>query len=209
MKLSKMRTIVIAVILVGVMAFGVSGYWTNTLNLNGTFKAAKMDVIFVNPCVASELSPYIHADAVISADKKTVDFKIENMYPGAMAKLNVTAQNVGTIPVKLDNVVLTTDNDVLAGYLQCYGYVGYKNPLDVIHTQNLSAIPFNILNLDTLLNSNVMLDTMVLQPNGQFYFSSLIPGQGFYIKLDDNAPGMMQGQEVTVSMTIDWKQFNQ
>lgn len=137
MKKSKLiaLTLVIAIMLMG------AGYaaWQETLTINSTVSTGELNMQFVDhgiyPLKGSFdnmilQNDYFKIDS-FNQDKVNdkVDIVVSGMYPGATFLYDLRADNIGTIPATVENIVidLTKTDDLFANTLRVSGAVIHEN----------------------------------------------------------------------------------
>lgn len=227
----KKRTKMIALLMVLAFALTGVGYaaWTDTLYINGNVKTGSLDVDYVSGCLfGATICPAIVADQYVTKsieyiDDNTCKVTIGNLYPGAKVWFDVAQKNKGSIPVKFDKATITfSGNTELVPYLQARGsYVADTNGGSIL--DGFASGIFlgggsiynptfgSLANLGTAMTS--ALQGKVFQPGGWICFADEEQNGDepscIYVKLADNAPNEVQGKEITFTITMDWKQFNQ
>lgn len=113
-------------LVVAVMMMG-AGYaaWTDQLVINNSVSTGHLNVNFPEDgtvevyesdvAVAEDGLTRTYKEAVVDADDHQVNVTIDNLYPGAVAKVTVPFYNDSTIPVKLDDVDFGTITDATNG----------------------------------------------------------------------------------------------
>lgn len=94
-------------LVVAVMLMG-AGYaqWTDVLKVENTVTTGDMNVKFIDEFAYEWENPYIDCQIDPSDNAKTETVTITNMYPGSVAVYEAGLQNFGTLPAKIENVVV-------------------------------------------------------------------------------------------------------
>lgn len=102
----KRTRIVTVALLVSFVLLGVGyGLWSTPVTINNTVKTAKFDVVFVGiPTVTQSANMNVTAN---NPGSNKLNYNFNGIYPGSLATITQSAQNTGTIPVKLNSVVLS------------------------------------------------------------------------------------------------------
>lgn len=199
---------------IGLVGAGYAS-WTDSLTITNNVETGNLNVEFIAPnfsSIEASASDYVVVDPVVR-NTKTVDFTFKNLYPGATFRTLTEVQNKGTIPVKFDKatVAFTGDiTDILKNNttvnFDCWVFDANGNHIDTI-VPGVSNI--TLTNLEAVLNStlaNVQLEPGAYislgNPNGQ----SIDQLMNFALGDVDEAA---ENQNLTFSITFDWKQFNQ
>lgn len=107
------KTRVIAAALMAAVISAGAGYaaWTDTLNINTTASTGTMNVEFTKGLLApgkANLGTYV--TSTLNQSAKVVDVTLSNMYPGSGLLYSLQFENLGSIPVTIDNVKIEWDN---------------------------------------------------------------------------------------------------
>ena len=109
----KKHKILIVALAMAVMCTGAGyAYWTQTLNINNTVNTGNMDVGFIsatdaawdNGYISRNCSALVTLSAIVADNKQSLDFTVNNFYPGAGASLDFVVQNTGTVAAKITDV---------------------------------------------------------------------------------------------------------
>ena len=224
----KKRTKMLVMIMVLAFALTGVGYaaWTDTLVINGSVATGDLDVDFVSGricgltfCPAIAADPYV-TKSIKYIDDDTCEVTIGNLYPGAKVWFDVAQQNKGSIPVKFDKATITFDGDTeLVPYLKARGsYIadtkggGLLLPNVFLGGGTIFHPTFgNLSELGTAMTS--ALQGKQFNKDGWICFAEEQQSEDtpscIYVKLDESAPNDVQDKEITFTITMDWKQFNQ
>lgn len=178
-------------------------------------------------------SPHMNVNVAINPQNpKLLDVTINNLYPGGIAIIGARIKNEGTIPVKFSNATLTvnpSDSAVLP-YLYAFPIVtlsqtGSDKITDMTFVADV-AVFAPLSNLADTLNNSVVLKNTVLQPGGWMSFSNpanypadypeeiralmadFDPSNSIIFWLNDSAPNSTQGQSITFTLGLEFKQWN-
>lgn len=105
----KKAKILTAALVAGLLTMG-AGYaaWTDNLNITNIIQTGELASTFTQASAVGD--PYVTASASAIAPTgrtNSINFTIQNLYPGAGATLNASFKNDGTIPAKIGNVVVS------------------------------------------------------------------------------------------------------
>lgn len=141
-------------LVVAVMMMG-AGYaaWTDQLVINNSVSTGHLNVYLEEGTVEvyeSDVAVDVdgldrdYAEALVDvADDHQVNVTIDNLYPGAVAKVTIPFYNDSTIPVKLDDVTFGTITDVSGKSLDAVvtivnkSYVGSSVEIEPEDTEEL------------------------------------------------------------------------
>lgn len=199
-------TLVVAIMMIG----AGYAYWTDQLVINNNVTTGEMNVEFIDPHFSeSELSSrndYIILHEV-ARDAKTVQFKLENLYPGVQYDTLTEMQNKGTIPAVFDNAVVTFEGDPddilknnLNVYFDCWIY-----DENGTHIHTIFGSSTTVANLESALNN--ALAGLRLEPGQYLTFQGESVDQLMRYELN---PALEEGEltNLIFDITINWKQHN-
>jgi hypothetical protein len=204
------------------VTLGVTGFayawWTETLQIDGSVNTGELTVKMGNFGGAywqhiwwADVSSHITYAYEILDGGYTVKMTLGNYYPGASVRFNVPIKNVGTIPAKIDSVVLnvTSDPGGLKDYIYTRSWVRQWDK-DGNQIWNSGWPPFVPLEqLDEQIY--VQLLGRVLKPGEIFFFGSE-PGSEnegcLYFRLETTAPDTTENKTITFTLTFTFKQWN-
>jgi predicted ribosomally synthesized peptide with SipW-like signal peptide len=113
---------VLAILLIVALAATSVGYayWTETIDINGTVQAGNLDVAFVDDAPTTPTTSdnensldVATCSADVSDDGNELVIEIGNAYPGYECYIDFGVENVGSIPVDLNEIVLGAVDDAL------------------------------------------------------------------------------------------------
>ena len=106
----------ILVLVMGTLGFAYAA-WVDGLVIAGTVNTGDIDVQFTDAVVCFDQSKDIASgSADISADGKTLTVTIDNYYPCAGGKVYYLVENFGSVPVHLEDKIITV-NEPIEGML--------------------------------------------------------------------------------------------
>jgi len=205
------------VLVVAIMLMG-AGYaaWTDQVVITNNVETGFLEVQFIDPNFSStELSgsAYVNLQPVVR-DKKTVQFTLSNLYPGAVFSTLTEIQNKGSIPVKFDNAVVTF-GEGSSQDLKDNITVGYDCWIFDAKGQHIGSVPGDYVPLTQLQASlNSALVNLQLEP-GQYVSIVGTPnpeGQSVDQLMTYTVnSGLTKAESSSLSfdITFNWKQFNQ
>lgn len=195
-----------------VLAMGLLGtgyaYWTDALQVESTVStgnlAVEWEVAEQMPAHSNENAEYTPGE--ITADKKGAILNIENMYPGSKTSYYATAENKGTIPVKVAQIKITAEGDTqLAEELTFTGWYS----LYPEEGTGQKAVHIPIASSRGLEALNQELERKLPELNTQ----AIVPGMDIHFRIDaelnKNIDNSFQNKSVKLTTNIDWQQFNQ
>ncbi|ERI92092.1 hypothetical protein HMPREF1982_02632 [Clostridiales bacterium oral taxon 876 str. F0540] len=106
MKKAKVLT---AALVAGLLTMG-AGYaaWTDNLNITNVIQTGELAATFTSASASGDAYVTANASAIAPTGRtNSINFTIQNLYPGAGATLNASFKNDGTIPAKIGSVVVT------------------------------------------------------------------------------------------------------
>ncbi|MFZ5352000.1 MAG: SipW-dependent-type signal peptide-containing protein [Bacillota bacterium] len=214
----KKTRFIAAVLCVAIVLMG-AGYaaWTDQLVINNTVKTGNLDVSFNEEYCYTQV--YIgdedYITATMETSPKVLDVTIDNMYPGTEVCVNSNMSNFGTIPAKFDKATVTIDPESTQALVDAieipwlYYYI-YDENGDYVDSGSQSFTGVTLTNLESKINT--MLAGVQLEPGHNIVLTGE-PGdtmnKHFDILLPSTAGDDTESGNVSFSITLDWKQFNQ
>lgn len=219
--------ILIVALALAVMCTGAGyAYWTQSLTINNTVSTGNLDVAFIDPTeVDWETNNYLwdcHSNhvtvgAIIAGNGQSLDFTVENFYPGAGASLNFVVQNTGSVAAKITDITGTiTKNTELCNAFDfkfdkvevlkanVFGFlVPYREDIIKVEADNVPDLAVGLTNAlkDIILEPG---DTLVLKSDG--WFNTGIGGEeenpGYEIIMDKDITGHQYEKE-TAKFKLD------
>ncbi|MGB9662125.1 MAG: hypothetical protein ACPL5F_08930 [Moorellaceae bacterium] len=116
--MKKVRFISLALVLALALMGAAFAAWTETINVNGSVATGNYDVTFSSSSTNDEgttVDPGLDKNvgqsvATLGADSKSITVTASNAYPGYNAIVTYKIKNTGTIPLKVNNAVITNTN---------------------------------------------------------------------------------------------------
>jgi hypothetical protein len=245
MKFSKATAIpILLIILLGAIGFSYA-WWTEALVINGNVGTGDFNVKIVatgkqwgGPGMPLEAPLYFHIKVKyvtyawdLSKEiynppcppgawaGNTLTITIGNLYPHGYTQVGISFPiiNIGTIPAKLESVVLTvTSGDGLVPYLRYYFGVRHYSARNATGHRELlwsyfsggESVPFKPFEqLDDELYS--ALSGRVLRPDEVFSFDGEEGEEGSIgFRLIETTPNEFEGKSITFTLTFNFKQWN-
>lgn len=226
--MKRSRVIALALV-VAVMLMG-AGYatWYDTTTLTGTVRTGNLDMQITaattrtgdnqaqneaHPEDTWHMYDWTHANSINhDANSVTVDFK--DLYPGGVVQVDMTTENKGTIPAKLESisVQLLGGNADLFNALQAQ--TSWKADINGDGTQDTwghvkwgewGNVPTELNNLAADLTSK----KIVIEPKGYLKFDGENQEPGcIQFRLDPNAGNAYQNQWCQFKVTFNWAQWS-
>lgn len=108
------------------------GYWTETLEAQGTITTGNLNVYWDNPSAVKGGAPgQATCEAWVPGghDSNLLKVALTNLNPGAQCALSARIRNAGTVPVQVSvgEPAITGANPLLDKYLETDGYIGCEN----------------------------------------------------------------------------------
>ena len=211
------KLITLALILTFTLCGVAYAAWTDQLFINGDVKTGSFAMKWIDntgyPKIIGDQGHLMDV-SIEQVDDHHTRVTLSNVYPGAVGKFDVLAQNAGSIPVKFQNadVIFDNPNDPAIAYLNAWGdFVADENNDN--HQDKWGHFNKVLLqNFDDEMNSNAYLAQVVLQPGGWISFNKDAgdpKDNCIYIELDPSAPNAAEGKTIGFTLVTNWKQFNQ
>jgi predicted ribosomally synthesized peptide with SipW-like signal peptide len=219
--------ILIVALAIAVMLTGAGyAYWSQTITIDNTVNTGNMDVGFLCPDDEDWDDGYItgnHSDLVElvverAADRQSIDFTVNNFYPGAGASLDFVVKNTGTVAAKISQITgNVTSNQALCDALN-YQFtkvvrVDVNRHYSYYDIQDVNAN--NVPDLATGLTN--ALDDIILQPGDVLILVADNPGNhnddeaspGYNILMPSTISGTdFENQSCAFSLAINFTQVN-
>ncbi|MFZ5352001.1 MAG: SipW-dependent-type signal peptide-containing protein [Bacillota bacterium] len=242
--MKKTRFLALALV-VAVMLMG-AGYaaWTDQLVINNTVETGELNVVFVEQegSIYPPQGPYpiilagdvtgnvnpMNCFTEVSIDQenqKLTTVKVENLYPGVMTYYHVKFQNIGTIPAKVDNIVinkLQTSEALDEEMVMFGGYTHYKldgttagapflctfenfeqtmnNLLAGIELKKGEFVTFDITDESKEQLNEMLIPYGITLPEEEHCIFMHLPAEG--------STNASQGQTAEFQILLNFKQFN-
>ncbi|MDD2402400.1 MAG: hypothetical protein PHI90_06335 [Clostridia bacterium] len=211
----KRARFLLATLVCAVMVMGVGyAWWTDSISVTETAETGELDVKFVTedvyPNTAGTSDYVVPGTVTTDAEGKTVTCSFTNLYPGAEARIDLKAKNIGTIPVKLKNATISFDagsSEALKSSIDAY-VLYYKLNVDgSIASGSVGSTTVAALDkLAAKIISDPLLMGLQFAPN-----ESLCLGgdECIVLKVKDDAGDGIENETLTFTLQLEWKQFNE
>lgn len=228
----KLLLVVLAIAALGMGAAYAA--WAENITIAGTAQTGNVDV---NIRWANLSAPdYVERTiSTISPDRKSVSFKVSDLYPTAylssnsktFARLHFSVENNGSIPVVLDSVEFVPDNPnaEVWNWLRTVVHIHAGTPsstgTSLSNSRSLTGVnPLagDLKDIDKLLlgthptDKTSTLPSFVLMPGQAIWFGGTDMDDeeqnSIRFFLSQNAPNSTQNEEIGFTLKFNWKQFN-
>jgi len=116
-KMKTKMTAIFAILMGLLMLVGVSyAMWEKTITITGTVNTGKVDVQFCKVQVSSDEKKYVSSWGAVVTDPEHITVTIDNAYPCIWYTIDADINNVGTIPVIIQSITVTS----LPSYAEYY-----------------------------------------------------------------------------------------
>lgn len=215
--MKKSRKLVVLALFLAFATCGIAyAAWTDQLYINGNVQTGNLCMKWVDnigyPKIVGD-DEHLMNVRITQIDDHHTRVVLDNMYPGAVCKFDVLAQNAGTIPVKFKDaqVIFDNPNDPAIAYLNAWGdFVADENN-DNVQDKYGHFNKVLLKDLGSEMNSNPYLAQVVLKPGGWISFNKDAANEEdncIWIELDPSAPNSLQNQSIGFTLVTNWKQFN-